>query len=89
MDVRNSRIVLNSSHGISCLDGANATVRGCLIANNQGGGVCVGKNSRIRMFENLIALNTGLDLPYGAVLTEKLFGARFEKTRTLAWTFLV
>ena len=60
VDVRNSRIVLNSSHGISCLDGANATVRGCLIANNQGGGVCVGKNSRIRMFENLIALNTGV-----------------------------
>ena len=60
VDVRNNRIVLNSSHGISCLDGANATVRGCLIANNQGGGVCVGKNSRIRMFENLIALNTGV-----------------------------
>ena len=60
VDVRNTRIVMNSSHGISCLNGAEATVRGCLIANNEGGGVCVGKNSRIRMFENLIALNTGV-----------------------------
>lgn len=60
VDVRNTRIVMNSSHGISCLDGANATVRSCLIANNEGGGVCVGKNSRIRMFENLVALNKGV-----------------------------
>ena len=66
MDVRNTRIVMNSSHGISCLNGAEATVRGCLIANNEGGGVCVGKNSRIRMFENLIALNRGIDWPCGA-----------------------
>ena len=62
VDVRNTRIVMNSSHGISCLNGAEATVRGCLIANNEGGGVCVGKNSRIRMFENLIALNRGIGL---------------------------
>ena len=69
---------MNSSHGISCLNGAEATVRGCLIANNEGGGVCVGKNSRIRMFENLIALNTRHRI-HGQDATEKRSGVRFAK----------
>ena len=81
VDVRNTRIVMNSSHGISCLNGAEATVRGCLIANNEGGGVCVGKNSRIRMFENLIALNRGIGLAMWGGATEKRSGVRFAKTR--------
>jgi len=62
VDIRNTRIIMNSSHGVSCLDGANVTIVGCLIANNNGGGVYVGKDSWVHMRENLIALNRGVGL---------------------------